>query len=54
MSGKTIKILLVDDHTMFRQGLLYLLHGQPHLTVVGEAADGQAALELARAHKPDL
>lgn len=48
------KILLVDDHTMFREGLAGILRSQPDFQVVGEAETAQAAIELARQHKPDL
>ena len=45
----TIRIILADDHTVLRTGLRLLIDNQPDFTVVGEAADGQAALdELAR------
>lgn len=54
MQTGEVKILLVDDHQMMREGLRLLLKNQQGLTVVGEAANGQAALELARLHAPDL
>jgi len=47
-------VLLVDDHTIFRQALRGLLQQQPHLKVVGEAKNGIDALRLAKMLKPDL
>jgi two-component system, NarL family, response regulator NreC len=49
-----IRILLADDHTVMRSGLRLLLERQPNLTVVGEAADGRQAVELAASEKPDV
>jgi DNA-binding NarL/FixJ family response regulator len=50
----TVKILLADDHRIFREGLKPLLAAQPDLVVVAEAEDGLTALALAREHQPDL
>ncbi len=52
--GRAIRVLLVDDHRILREGLVSLLHGQPGLEIVAEAADGAAAVELARKHLPDV
>ncbi len=49
-----LRILLVDDHLLFRKGLIRLLDVQPDFDVVGEAADGLEALEKARDLRPDL
>jgi len=49
-----LRILLVDDHTILRQGLKLLLEREAGLTVVGEAADGVAALASAEALTPDV
>ncbi len=47
-------VLLVDDHRLVRAGLAALLAGSPDVEVVGEAADGQQAVELAVALAPDV
>jgi DNA-binding NarL/FixJ family response regulator len=50
----TIKILIVDDHHIVRQGLVALLKTVPGFTVAAEAPDGEQAVELYRKHKPDV
>jgi DNA-binding NarL/FixJ family response regulator len=50
----TVRILLVDDHPVVRDGLRGMLASQPDLEVVGEAADGSEALLQALAQRPDL
>ena len=47
-------ILLVDDHPLFRKGLLHLLEEQDEFRIVGEAGDGQAAIDKARTLCPDV
>ncbi len=47
-----IRVLLVDDHRMLRQGLRTIVNGHPGLEVVGEAGDGLEAIELTRTFKP--
>lgn len=49
-----IKILLVDDQPLIRRGFAMLLSAEPELTVMGEAADGEEAVEQARALQPDV
>ena len=49
-----IRILIVDDHAVVRQGLRMFLGLDPQLEVVGEAANGAQALELAQALQPDV
>jgi DNA-binding NarL/FixJ family response regulator len=48
------RLVLADDHDLFRAGLAGLVDGQPDLTVVGQASDGFEALTLARQLQPDL
>jgi two-component system nitrate/nitrite response regulator NarL len=50
----SIRILLVDDHKLFRRGLAALLRGEPDFDIVGEAADGAEGIKQAVALKPDL
>lgn len=50
----SIRILLVDDHTLFRSGLKALLSRQADFEVVGEASDGLEGVKLAEQIKPDL
>ncbi len=50
----TTKILLADDHTIVRQGLKLILSAHSDLEVVGEAANGKEAIELAAKLKPDI
>lgn len=49
-----LRILVVDDHAIVREGLKLLIDSQPDMSVVGEAADGQAALDRARSLEPDV
>lgn len=46
-----IDLLVVDDHTIFRAGLARLVSDEPDIRVTGEAADGNAALAMIRAHR---
>lgn len=49
-----IRILIVEDHHVVRQGLVALLKSVPDMTVVAEAADGRQGVDLFREHKPDV
>jgi two-component system, NarL family, response regulator LiaR len=53
MSGP-IRVLIVDDHTVVRYGLRLMLEQKPEFAVVGEAADGLAAIQQAALLKPDV
>ncbi|MBV6449866.1 MAG: Transcriptional regulatory protein LiaR [Anaerolineales bacterium] len=52
--AEKIKVLIVDDHQMVRQGLRTFLELHDDLTVVGEAGDGITAVELCRRRKPNV
>jgi two-component system, NarL family, response regulator NreC len=54
MSNETIRVILVDDHVMVREGLRLLLRAAPDIAVVGEAGDGHAAVLLAERLSPDI
>jgi DNA-binding NarL/FixJ family response regulator len=49
-----MRVLLVDDHAIVRQGLMYLLSAEPDLQVIAEAADGKTAVELTKRLRPDV
>ncbi|CAM5259194.1 MULTISPECIES: response regulator transcription factor [Streptomyces] len=50
----TIRVLLADDQALLRATFRILVDSTPDLTVVGEAADGREAIDLTRAHHPDV
>jgi DNA-binding NarL/FixJ family response regulator len=50
----SIRILAVDDHPMFRQGIAGLVSAQSDMRLVAEAANGQEAIQQFRAHHPDV
>jgi two-component system nitrate/nitrite response regulator NarL len=49
-----IRVIVIDDHPLFRRGVCQLLALEPGFSVVGEAAGGQEGIELAKQHDPDL
>lgn len=51
---RELRIVLVEDHAVVRRGLAMLMSAEPDLTVVAEVADGVAAVEAARLHRPDV
>jgi len=51
---ETIKVLVVDDHALFRRGVMELLRDEPGFAPVGEARSGPEALQLSRQLKPDV
>jgi PAS domain S-box-containing protein len=52
--GSVIRVLVADDHTLFRDGLARMLTKKPDLKVVGYAKDGQEAIDLAGELQPDV
>jgi len=53
-SSKRVRVLVVDDHTLFRRGLISLLSDFTEIQVVGEAGDGNQAIDLISFQKPDV
>jgi signal transduction histidine kinase/CheY-like chemotaxis protein len=51
---RALRVLVADDHKIFREGLIALLLQEPYLVIVGESGDGQEAVELARHLRPDI
>ncbi len=49
-----IRVMLVDDHSAFRRGMVALIESEPDLKVVAETGDGGQALEVYRRHRPDV
>ena len=54
MSSERIRVLVADDHLVVRQGIRLVLEDIDGVEVIGEAADGEEALELTREHAPDV
>jgi CheY-like chemotaxis protein len=54
LGTSSIRVLIVDDNEPFRQFLLSTLQDKPEMQTIGEASDGEEALELAQALQPDL
>jgi DNA-binding NarL/FixJ family response regulator len=52
--NEAIRIMIVEDHAIVRQGLVALLRTVPDFAVVAEAGDGQQAIEMFRLHQPDI
>jgi two-component system, NarL family, nitrate/nitrite response regulator NarL len=52
--SQPIRLVIADDHPIFRDGLRRLLEAEPDLKVIGEARDGAEAVKLARQLKPDI
>lgn len=49
-----IRVLIADDHALVREGIRYVLDAEPGIVVVGEAANGREAVDLAMQHQPDV
>jgi DNA-binding NarL/FixJ family response regulator len=54
MTGSTLRVLVADDHLVYRIGIRSLLSTEPGMKVVGEASDGAAAIDLYRKQQPDV
>jgi DNA-binding NarL/FixJ family response regulator len=54
MMDDKVKIVIADDHPIVRQGLRQMIEADRNLTVVGEASDGETALQLIETHQPDV
>jgi DNA-binding NarL/FixJ family response regulator len=55
MSDKnSISIVIADDHPLFRKGLREVIEAEKHLRIMGEAGDGEAAVQLIGEHKPEV
>lgn len=52
--AEAIRVMVVDDHDLFRDGIVGVLRAQPDIVVVGEAGDGLEALVLAQSLQPDV
>jgi DNA-binding NarL/FixJ family response regulator len=52
--SERIKVLIVDDHPLMREGIAAVIQGEKDIVVVGEARDGKQAIDLFRAHLPDV
>jgi DNA-binding NarL/FixJ family response regulator len=52
--AKKVRVLLADDHQVLREGLAAILAAQKDIELVGQAADGQEAVERARTLRPDV
>jgi DNA-binding NarL/FixJ family response regulator len=51
---KTIKVLAVDDHPLLREGIAAVIEGETDMELIGEATNGQEAIEFFRRHHPDV
>ena len=54
MADDVVRVLIVDDHALFRRGLMLVLESEAGIEVVGEAEDGEEAVAKAEAHAPDV
>ncbi|MFB4296113.1 response regulator [Actinomadura sp. NTSP31] len=54
MNDGTVRVILVDDHTVMRAGVAALLAGEPGIEIAGEAGDGREAVALAERLRPDV
>jgi DNA-binding NarL/FixJ family response regulator len=49
-----LRVLVVDDHPLMREGIVVVIQGAADIIVVGEAGNGQQAIEMFRVHRPDV
>lgn len=49
-----MRVVIADDHHIVRKGLVFFLQTQPDVDIVGEASNGQEALEVVRETQPDI
>jgi DNA-binding NarL/FixJ family response regulator len=54
MVTKKIKVLTVDDHPLLREGIASVMEGEEDIELMAEATSGQEAIDLFRAHRPDV
>ena len=52
--SSTIRVFIVDDHSIVRQGLATIINRDPEMTVIAQAEDGEAAIALFGEHQPDV
>ena len=53
-TGERLRVMVVDDHALFRRGLEMVLSQEPDIELVGEASDGQEAIDKAQEVMPDV
>ena len=54
MKSKMIKVMLVDDHELIREGIKQIIELESDIDVIAQVGDGREAVELARKNKPDI
>ena len=54
VQSERIRVLVVDDHPLMREGIVAVIQGAADIIVVGEAGNGQQASEMFRVHGPDV